>query len=735
MEKTITQQTKTSLKKAEFSIQGMTCQSCVSVIERGLKKVDGITNPVVNLATEKASVYFDSNKINEQQIADVISKRGYKASVITGKSSVDTEAKKRKEEINNLKSKFYFSLLFTVPAFIVAMVLDWVNIEVPYRGYILWILATPVQFVSGWEFYKGTWQALKNKSANMDTLVAIGTSAAYFYSVYVILFLPEEGQYFEIAAILISFILMGKMLEAIAKGKTSEAIRKLMSLSPKIATVIRNGKEIKIPVDEVVVGDLVLVKPGEKIPVDGVIIDGYSSVNESMITGESIPVEKKKGDKVIGATMNKTGSFTFKSEKVGTDTTLAHIIKLIEDAQTKKAPIQRFADLISAYFVPSVIVIAVITFFAWYLGMQKEFSFALLTGVAVLVIACPCTLGLATPTAIMIGTGMGARKGILIKGGDALETAHKIKFVIFDKTGTITNGTPEVTDIIPLNKNTEKKILEDAAAIEKLSEHPLAEAIVKKAKEQNISLKKATQFKAIPGHGVIGSLGKEKYYFGNNKLMKKFNIKSNTYTDKLTALEDEGKTAMILAKGKNVIGIIAVADTIKETSKHAVAALEKMKIKVFMITGDNQRTANAIAKQAGIRNVFAEVLPEDKANYVKKLQRKGKVAMVGDGINDAPAIAQANIGIAMGSGTDVAMETGNIVLMRNDLRDVARAIRLSKLTMAKIKQNMFWAFFYNTAGIPIAALGLLNPMIAGGAMALSSVSVVSNSLLLRLKRI
>lgn len=735
MEKTITQQTTTNLKKAEFSIQGMTCQSCVSVIERGLKKVDGITNPVVNLTTEKASVYFDQKKLNEQQIADVITKRGYKASVITEKSSVDTEAKKRKEEINNLKSKFYFSLLFTIPAFIVAMVLDWINIEVPYRGYILWILSTPVQFVSGWEFYKGTWLALKNKSANMDTLVAIGTSAAYFYSVYVILFLPEQGQYFEIAAILISFILMGKMLEAVAKGKTSEAIRKLMSLSPRIATVIRSGKEIKIPVDEVIAGDIVLVKPGEKIPVDGIITDGHSSVNESMITGESIPVEKKKGDRVIGATMNKTGSFTFKAEKVGADTTLAHIIKLIEDAQTKKAPIQRFADLISAYFVPSVIVIAIITFFAWYLGMQKEFSFALLTGVAVLVIACPCTLGLATPTAIMIGTGMGARKGILIKGGDALETAHKIKFVIFDKTGTITNGTPEVTNIIALNKKTEKKVLEDAAAIEKLSEHPLAEAIVKKAKEQNLTLKKVAHFKAIPGHGVVGTIGKQKYYFGNNKLMKKFNINGNIYTDKLTSFEDEGKTAMMLAKGKKVIGIIAVADTIKETSKHAVAALERMKIKVFMITGDNQRTANAIAKQAGIKNVFAEVLPEDKANYVKKLQRKGKVAMVGDGINDAPAIAQANIGIAMGSGTDVAMETGNIVLMRNDLRDVSRAIRLSKLTMGKIKQNMFWAFFYNTAGIPIAALGLLNPMIAGGAMALSSVSVVSNSLLLRLKRI
>ncbi|MBI3032482.1 copper-translocating P-type ATPase [Candidatus Woesearchaeota archaeon] len=735
MEQEKSEKIKMHVKKAEFSIQGMTCQSCVSVIERGLKKLEGIQNPVVNLATEKASVYFDPNKITEQQIAEAISKRGYKASVTTGKSSADTEAKKRKEEINHLKSKFYFSLLFTIPAFIIAMVLGWFNIELPYKEYMLWILATPVQFFSGWEFYKGTWQALKNKSANMDTLVAIGTSAAYFYSVYVILFLPEQGQYFEIAAILITFILMGKLLEAIAKGKTSEAIRKLMSLSPKIATVIRNGKEMKIPVDEVIVGDSILVKPGEKIPVDGIVLDGHSAVNESMITGESIPVEKKKGDHVIGATMNKTGSFTFKAEKVGADTTLAHIVKLIEEAQTKKAPIQRFADIISAYFVPSVIVIAFITFFAWYLGIEKQFSFALLTAVAVLVIACPCTLGLATPTAIMIGTGMGARKGILIKGGGALETAHKIKFVIFDKTGTITNGTPEITDIITLNNSTEKKVLEDAASIEKLSEHPLAEAIVKKAKEQHMALKKPSHFKAIPGHGVMANIGQEKYYFGNNKLMKKFNINFNQYIDRLTGLEDEGKTAMILAKGKKVIGIIAVADTIKETSQHAVAALERMKIKVFMITGDNERTAQAIAKQAGIRNVFAEVLPEDKANYVKKLQRKGKVAMVGDGINDAPAIAQANIGIAMGSGTDVAMETGNIVLMRNDLRDVARAIRLSKLTMAKIKQNMFWAFFYNTAGIPIAALGLLNPMIAGGAMALSSVSVVSNSLLLRMKRI
>lgn len=723
------------MKKIDISIGGMHCQSCVTVIEKGLNKLDGIDNAVVNLTTEKATINFDDSKLKEKDVLDAITKRGYKASLITEKTSADRETKQRKEEINRLKRLFYLSLLFAIPAFVIGMVFMWIDVMIPYEEYILWALATPVQFIVGAQFYKGMWTALKNKSTNMDTLIAIGTSAAYFYSVYAVLFAPGSGQYFEASAVLITLVIMGKLLEAVAKGKTSEAIRKLMNLSPKIATVIRNGKENKIPVDEVEVGDVVVVKPGEKIPVDGIIIEGHSAVDESMITGESIPVEKKRNDKVIGATINKTGSFRFKTEKIGKDTTLSQIIKLIEDAQGKKAPIQRFADMVSAYFVPIVILVAIVTFLAWNFGFSKEFSFALIAAVSVLVIACPCSLGLATPTAIMVGTGKGAKKGILIKGGDALETAHKLKAVIFDKTGTITKGMPAVTDLVSINPGSKEKLLQTVASIEQLSEHPLAEAIVKEAKHKKIRLQKATKFKAIPGHGVIARLGRETYYFGNIKLMKKQGININSIQKQLQALEEEGKTAMILASYGKVKGIIAVADTIKETSKQAVRQLQKMKIKVYMITGDNERTAKAIAKQAGVNHVFVEVLPEDKANYVKKLQRIGKVAMVGDGINDAPALAQADIGIAMGSGTDVAMETGNIVLMRNDLIGVSKAIKLSRMTMSKIRQNMFWALFYNTLGIPIAALGFLNPMIAGAAMALSSLSVVSNSLLLKMKKL
>jgi P-type Cu+ transporter len=722
------------MKEIKVDIKGMHCQSCVTLIERSLNRKDGVNNAVVNLTTEKATVNFDEAKLTEKDVVDAISKKGYPASLAEAKSSFDKEKRKQKKEISKLKRLFGFSLIFAVPAFIIGMVFMWLGIMIPYENYILWALATPVQFIVGAQFYRGTWNALKNKSANMDTLIAVGTSAAYFYSVYAVLFIPGAGQYFEASAVLITLVLMGKLLEAIAKGKTSDAIKELMHLSPKIATVIRNKKEMRIPIDDVIVGDIIIVKPGEKIPVDGIIIEGSSAVDESMITGESIPIEKKKGDTVIGATINKTGSFKFRAEKIGADTTLAHIIKLIEDAQGKKAPIQRFADAVSAYFVPAVITIAILTFSTWYFILGREFAFALIAAVAVLVIACPCALGLATPTAIMVGTGKGAKKGILIKGGDALETAHKLKYVIFDKTGTITTGVPAVTNIIPFI-GSEEKLLQIAGSIEKLSEHSLAEAIVKEANTQKLKLSKTTKFNAVPGHGVVSNIGKEKYYFGNAQLMIKYKINITKIKKQLHELEKEGKTAMILANKGKVRGIVAVADTIKDTSTRAVKALQKMNIVVYMITGDNERTAKAIAKQAGINHVFAEVLPEDKAAYIKKLQKTGKVGMVGDGINDAPALAQADIGIAMGSGTDVAMETGNIVLMRNDLLDVPRAIRLSKLTMGKVKQNMFWALFYNTLGIPIAALGMLNPMIAGAAMALSSVSVVSNSLLLKVKKI
>jgi Cu+-exporting ATPase len=726
------------MKKIDLSIQGMHCQSCVTLIERALNKVDGVENAVVNLTTEKATINYNPGLVKEKEIIGAINKRGYVASLLQGKTNADTEAKKRKAEINRLKKLFYFSLIFAIPAFVISMIISmWLNIEVPYEGFILWFLATPVQFIVGYQFYKGAWAALRNKSANMDSLIAIGTSAAYFYSVLVVL-TGGMMQYFEASAILITLVVMGKLLEAIAKGKTSEAIRKLMNLSPKMATVIKDGQEVKISVDEVKVGDIILVKPGEKVPVDGVIIEGSSSVDESMVTGESLPVEKKKGDKVIGATINKNGSFRFETEKIGADTTLSQIIKLIEDAQSKKAPIQRFADVVSAYFVPTVIVIAMLTFISWNFAFGKEFSFALIAAVAVLVIACPCSLGLATPTAIMVGTGKGARRGILIKGGDALETAHKLKYVVFDKTGTITKGVPAVTDLVSINPGSSEALLEIVASIEKGSEHPLAESIVKEAKEKNIQLKKATNFKAIPGHGVAANIGRQKYYFGNEKLMGKFSINiPSDAIDKIHSMEEEGKTVMMLGSKGKLKAIVAVADTIKETSREAVRRLQRMKIFVYMITGDNQRTAKAIAKQAGINHVFAEVLPEDKAKHVKELQKGGKkkVAMVGDGINDSPALAQADIGIAMGSGTDVAMETGDIVLMKNDLRDVVRAIKLSRMTMSKIRQNMFWALFYNTLGIPIAALGLLNPMIAGAAMALSSVSVVSNSLLLKIKKL
>jgi P-type Cu+ transporter len=725
--------------KIQVNISGMHCASCVKIISKALQKHPGVKEAAVNFSTEKAVVDFDNKKITEKQIIAIIKSKGYKAQIIKETNVKAEEAKKRKE-LHKLRNKVILSAIFGIPALILGMF--FMKNPIPYQPYILWALATPVQFYIGAQFYKGAWLALKNKTANMDSLIALGTSAAYFFSVYVVLFAPEGHQYFEASAVLITLVIFGKYLEAVAKGKTSQAISKLMKLSAKTATVIRKGKELKISIEEVIQGDKIIVKPGEKIPVDGVILSGHSTIDESMITGESMPTEKKKGDVVIGSTINKHGAFTFKATKIGKETTLSRIIKLIEEAQTKKAPIQRFADAVSAYFVPIVIFIALLTFTTWFSIAKADVSFALITTVAVLVIACPCALGLATPTAIMVGTGMGAKRGILIKGGDALETAHKIKYVVFDKTGTITKGKPEVTEIIPFGKTTKKQFLTIAGSVENNSEHPLAEAIVEHAKAEKISFKKATGFKALVGRGIQAKIGAKKYYFGNTRLMKEQKISTKKIADKVMNLEKEGKTVMFLAEGKKLMGIIAVADQIKEDSPKAIAMLKKMGIVPYMITGDNERTAKAIAKKAGLDHIFAEVLPEDKAKHVKKLQRKGKVAMVGDGINDAPALAQADIGIAMGSGTDVAMETGNIVLMQNSLLSVPQAIKLSRVTMSKIRQNMFWALFYNVLGIPIAAgvlypfTGfLLNPMIAGGAMALSSVSVITNSLLLKKKKI
>ena len=729
------------MKRINLSISGMHCQSCVTLISKKLGKTDGIKYQNVNLTTEKAAVEFDEAIVSEDKIINLINSLGYKAYVVTDeKSSIDYEADKRRKEINRMEYLLLFSLIFAIPAFLIGMVFMWLGFELPYSGYILFALATPVQFVSGWGIYRSAFGALRNKTANMDTLIALGTSAAYFYSVYVVFFDPMKDQYFEAAAILITFVILGRYLEAIAKGKTSEAIKKLINLSPKIATVLRNKKEIQIPVDDVVINDIVIVRPGEKIPVDGVVIEGNSSVDESMITGESMPVEKKKGDNVIGGTINKEGAFRFITKKVGANTTLSHIIKLIEDAQGRKAPIQRFADMVSAYFVPIVILIAAISFSIWFFIVGKDFSFSLITAVSVLVIACPCALGLATPTAIMVGTGKGAQKGILIKGGDALETAHKLNSIVFDKTGTLTQGKPAVTDIVILDKKySESSLIKLSASLEQYSEHPLAQAVVNSAKEKKLNLENIKSFKAIPGHGVEGIYKNKKLIVGKPEYIKRI-VSLKKYEAKITDLEKDGKTVVVAVFDKNIVGLIGIADTIREDSIKAVEGLKMLGINVYMITGDNKRTANAIAKQLGITNVMAEVLPQDKAGKVAELQQNGrnKVAMVGDGINDAPALAQADIGIAIGSGTDVAMETGNIVLMNNNTYDVVRAISLSKLTIKKIKQNMFWALFYNILGIPIAAgllypfTGwLLNPVIAGAAMALSSVSVVTNTLLMK----
>jgi len=729
-------------KKTTLNISGMHCASCASLINKSLAGAAGVKAANVNYATAKASVEYDEEIIDENKLIGLVKQSGYGAEPLTGDNSFELQFAAQKKEIKKYRNDFLFSLIFALPAFIIGMVLMWLNIKIPYEGYILMALATPVQFIVGWQFYRGALMALKNKTANMDSLIAVGTSAAYFFSVYNIFFNSEGGQYFETTAILITLVVMGKMLEAIAKGKTGDAIRALINLSPKLATVLKNNQAIKIPADQVVVNDIILVKPGESLPVDGIITKGHSAIDESMITGESIPVEKGPGDQVVGATINKHGAFEFKATKIGADTTLAKIIKLIDEAQGKKAPIQRFADKVSAYFVPIVIIIALITFLVWKFLVGAELSFAIIYAVAVLVIACPCALGLATPTAIMVGTGKGAGSGILIKGADSLEIAQRLKYIIFDKTGTITKGQPEVTGIVAFGQTTEKEILQIAASIEKQSEHPLAEAIIKKAGAEKIVLDEAQHFQASPGRGILAEINSNKYFLGNLKLMADNNIHTEEIIKQLETKENQGQTVMILATAAKILGLIAVADNIRPTSKKAMSELNKLGLKTYMITGDNQRTAKAIATQAGLKHVLAEVLPENKLEQVKKLQTAGLVAMVGDGINDAPALAQADIGIAMGSGTDVAMETGNIVLMKNDLLDVPRAIKLSRLTMNKIKQNMFWALIYNIIGIPLAA-GVfyhwtgwqLSPVIAAGAMALSSVSVVTNSLILKTKKL
>ena len=743
-------------KRVGLSLSGMHCASCASIVERSLNKTPGVKQASVNFAAEKAYVTFDEGEVGVDGLIGAVKKAGYNAEVVDERDS-EHEANKREKEIMGYRNRFLFSLALSLPM-LYFMLLDffkWLpgaNSLPPYFAIVSLILATPVQFIAGAGFYKGAWSSLRMKTFNMDSLIAIGTSTAYFYSLIVFISFAVSNQslvglsgakvsnmYFETAAFLITFVLLGKWLEARAKGKTSEAIKKLMGLQAKTARVIRDGVTVDIPVEDVVHGDIILVRPGEKIPVDGVITKGSSAVDESMVTGESLPVEKHVGDTVIGVTINKTGSFEFEATRVGSETMLAQIIRLIEDAQGSKAPIQGFADRISAYFVPAVLAIAVLTFGVWFLALNASLTYSLMAFTAVIVIACPCALGLATPTAIMVGTGKGAEYGILIKGGEPLEAAEKITAIVFDKTGTLTKGEPEVTDILTFNGFDEDDVLHISASLEKSSEHPLAEAVYNYAKDQSIHIDDVSEFNAIPGHGVQGEIQGQRYYFGNRKLATDVvGLELDGVNRKISRLEEQGKTVMILSSSEKIMGAVAVADTVKETSREAVSKLQDMGIDIYMITGDNLRTANAIARELGITNVLAEVLPEDKASEVKKLQEIGqKVAMVGDGINDAPALAQADLGVAMGSGTDVAMETGGVVMVKNDLRDVVTAKQLSHETFGKVRQNMFFALFYNIMGIPIAAgvfagLGItLRPELAGLAMVLSSVSVVSNSLLLR----
>lgn len=723
-----------------LSLRGMHCASCSQLIELTLRKTKGVQSASVNVATERAHVEYDSNTVDVPTLEAAVKKVGYGAQELKA-GGTDAERAERDKDMAVTKQKFLVALVLSIPVAVLSMgMYVWAGIEdIPYRSWLQLVLTIPVMFWCGWQFFTGFWGALRARTANMDSLIAIGTGAAFLYSVFVTVGLLEGELYFEIAAILIMFVLLGKWLEARAKGKASEAIRSLMQLQAKTAIVVRNGQDVEIPIEQVVAGDIVRVKPGQKVPVDGKVLDGHSSVDESMVTGESLPVEKQAGDAVIGSTINSSGSFTFTATKVGSETLLAGIIKLVEQAQASKAPIQRFADRVSAYFVPTVIAIALITFIAWYFFGQVTFVESLLKFVAVLVIACPCALGLATPTAIITGTGLGAQKGILIKGGEALEAARKIDVVVFDKTGTLTHGKPVVTDVVSFIQDlSQDALLKLGAAVEQRSEHPLAAAIVNGAKKKKLSLSEPQDFQSITGKGVSATVEGKKLMLGNRTLMADTKVSLGGHDSDVEAFEHQGKTAMLVAVDGTFAGIIAVADTVKQTSKQAVEALAKIGIHSVMITGDNERTAKAIAEQVGIQEVRAQVLPQDKSAAVKDLQAQGKrVAFVGDGINDAPALAQAELGIAIGSGTDVALETGQIVLVRDDLMDVVRAITLARRTFRKIVQNLFWALFYNVAGIPIAAgvfagIGLsLRPEFAGLAMALSSVSVVGNSLLLK----
>ncbi len=742
---------KEEFRSVSIPVKGMTCASCTAAVTKSINKLDGVLEVNVNLATEKATVKYDPSITRISEIKTSIINAGYEPLEIDKTETLDAEKMEREREKTVMFYKFLTAAVFSVPLLYIAMghmlglkLPEFISPDMhPLSFALIQLILTVPVVAAGYKFYTIGFKNLIKRNPNMDSLIAMGTSAAVLYGVYGTVQIATgnleyaKDLYFESAAVIIAFIMLGRYLETLTKGKTSEAIKKLIGLQPKTALVIQNGEEVVIPIEEVEVGDVIVVKPGEKIPVDGIVIQGHTSIDESMLTGESIPVEKNTGDKVVGASINKNGAIQFKATKVGKDTALAQIIRLVEDAQGSKAPIAHMADIIAGYFVPVVISLAVVSGIIWYLA-TADFILALTIFIAVLVIACPCALGLATPTAIMVGTGKGADYGILIKGGAPLETSHRVNTIVFDKTGTITEGKPGVTDIISSGNYSDDKLLAIAAAAEKGSEHSLGEAIIKNAEEKGLKLEKPDKFTAIPGQGIEVVMGDKDIFLGNQKLMDEKNIKI-TLKKEADTMAAEGKTPMFIGINGKLEGIIAVADTVKPTSRSAIERLHSLGIKVAMITGDNKRTAAAIAKTVGIDMVLAEVLPQDKANEVRKIQENGEiVAMVGDGINDAPALAQSNVGIAIGSGTDVAIESADIVLMKSDLEDVVSAIELSRATIRNIKQNLFWAFAYNTLGIPIAAGVLyafggpkLNPMIAGAAMAFSSVSVVSNALRLK----
>jgi len=741
-------------KKSIFPVGGMTCVACVARVEESLAGVPGVVSANVNLASEKATVeYLEGTDMADLKRA--VSQAGYTLGAEAETFEDVTAAAQR--EIRHVRNRLIVAAVLAITIFVLMWVPDFSG-----KLYLLWALATPVQFWAGWRYYRGMWGALRHKTADMNTLIAVGTSAAYFYSVVAVLFpgifaaqTLERHVYFDTSAMIITLITLGKFLEARAKGQTSAAIKKLIGLQPKTALVIRDGQETEIPIEDVQVCDIILVRPGERVPVDGIVQQGYSSIDESMVTGESLPVEKNVGDGVIGATINRTGSFQFEATRVGKDTTLAQIIRMVEEAQGSKAPIQRLADVIASYFVPIVIGIALITFVVWFfVGPTPALTFALLNFVAVLIIACPCALGLATPTAIMVGTGKGAENGVLIRSAEALERAHKINTVLLDKTGTLTEGKPRVTDVVAVPSSSREEILYLAASAEHGSEHPLGEAVVHAASEMGLEMSQVSDFNAVPGHGVEASVDSKRLLLGNLRLFEDRNISLDGLAEEAVQLREQGKTVMFLGIDGRAIGLIAVADTLKPDAKEALTRLRQMGIETVMLTGDNRRTAEAIAREVEIGRVLAEVLPEHKAEEVKKLQSEGKVvAMVGDGINDAPALAQADVGIAIGTGTDVAMETGDITLIRGDLSGIVTAISLSRSTVRTIKQNLFWAFAYNTLLIPVAAgvlylvfgqtgvpsgarfilgdYGFLNPILAAAAMAASSLTVLSNSLRLR----